>query len=60
MFGKEKNSCKPYILVVNHFPDLYRNPEQNPEDRANAYLDETFIQLFKDIKKHTSSKQNLL
>lgn len=56
MFGKEKNGCKPYILEVNHFPDLYRNPEQNPEDRANAYLDETFIQLFKDIKKHTSSK----
>lgn len=55
MFKKEKNSSTPYILEINYFPDLYRDKDKDPEDKANTLLDGEFIKFFQDLKKHISS-----
>lgn len=46
--------CDPYILEINHFPTIYRGKENDPQDKVNSKLDQSYIEFFKDIKKHCS------
>lgn len=46
--------CEPYLLEINHFPTIYRGKENDPEDKINSKLDKSYIEFFKDIKKHCS------